>query len=86
MVWTFKYGFDYKGFSFGWKDKALYRLPSEKNLKNYPLKILSIIKVGNKEGYRVVREKKTIDQLKEITEVINYKYVINGGKSKDCPF
>jgi hypothetical protein len=86
MIWNFKYGFEYKGFNFGWKDKKLFRLPSEKNLRNYPLKELKLIKIGNKEGYRVVRDKKTINQLMEITETINFKYIVNGKKHVDCPF
>ena len=86
MVTLYKYGFVYKGFNFGWKDKILFRLPSEKNLNYYPLKKLSSIDIGNKKGYRVVRDKKTIDQLMEITEVINYKYIVNGKYSKNCPF
>jgi len=86
MIQNFKYGFEYKGFNFGWKDKKLFRLPSEKNLRNYPLKELSIINIGNKKGYRVLRDKKTIDQLMELTEIINFKYIVNGHKNKDCPF
>lgn len=82
----FKYGFEYKGLNFGWKNKILYRLPSEKNLRNYPLKKLNPIKIGNKTGYRVVKDKKTIDQLMEITEIINFEYIVNGHKNQDCPF
>lgn len=86
MITNFKYGFEYKSFNFGWKDKVLYRLPSQKNLKTYPLKKLSLIEIGNKKGYRVCRDKKTIDQLMEITEVINYKYVVNGYGHRDTPY
>lgn len=86
MIKNFKYGFQYKGFNFGWKNKKLYRLSSTKSLKSYPFKKLSEIKIGNKKGYRVVRDKKTIEQLMELTEVINYKYVINGKGSVDTPF
>ena len=86
MVIHFKYGFEYKGFNFGWKDKNLFRLPSTKHKKHFPLRKLSIIKIGNKKGYRVVKDKKTIDQLMEITEIINYTYTINGKDSTDTPF
>lgn len=89
MIQNFKYGFEYKGFNFGWKDKKLFRLPTTtKDLRSYPLKELPIIEIGKKKnkGYRIVRDKKTIEQLMEITEVIDYKYEINGKKSKDTPF
>lgn len=86
MIIIYKYGFTYKGFLFGWKEKKLYRLPSEKNLRNYSLKELSKIKINNHDGYRVVRDKKTIKQLMEMTELINYRYVVNGKQSNDTPF
>lgn len=86
MIINFKYGFEYKNFLFGWHKKKLYRLPSVSNNRNYDLKLLSRIKIGKQEGYRVVRDKKTINQLKELTEQINYTYVVNGYKSKDTPF
>lgn len=86
MIWNFKYGFTYKEFNFGWRNKKLFRLPTIKNLKSYPIKELSTIDVGNKKGYRVVRDKKTIEQLMELTEIINYKYVVNGKGDDDCPF
>jgi len=83
----FKYGFEYKGFNFGWNKKKLFRLPSEKKtLKNYPLKELSEIKIGNKKGYRIVRDKKTIVQLMEKTKIIDYTYTVNGKNDNNCPF
>lgn len=86
MIRIYRYGFKYKNFTFGWFKKNLYRLPSESNLKFYPLKKLNIIDIGNKKGYRIVRDKKTIEQLQEMTEVINYKHIINGNKSEHTPF
>jgi hypothetical protein len=86
MILNFKYGFTYKELNFGWKDKKLYRLPSTKKLTIYPLKEVPQIEVGNKKGHRVCRDKKTIEQLMELTEVINYKYIINGKGSLDTPF
>ena len=38
MTKKYKYGFDYKGFQFGWKSKELYRLLTSKNKRSYPLK------------------------------------------------
>jgi hypothetical protein len=86
MVRLYKYGFYYKNFNFGWYKKKLYRLPSESKKNNYPLKQMDIIPVGKKEGYRIVRDKKTIDQLMEMTELINFKHIINGKDSEDTPF
>ena len=86
MTVNYKYGFEYKGFNFGWLNKKLYRLPSTKNLRSYPLKELNEIKINKSKGYRVVRDRKTIKQLMEMTEIINFKYTINGKNNNDCPF
>ncbi len=86
MIQIYKYGFEYKGFLFGWKNKTLYRLPTYKNGRSYPLRKINHIEINNKIGYRVVRDKKTIEQLMEMTEIINYKYIINGSHSEDTPF
>lgn len=86
MIQIYKYGFEYKGMTFGWKNKELFRLPSTKNKRSYSLKKVPLITVGNKKGYRIVRDKKTIEQLMELTETINYKYVVNGKNDDDCPF
>ena len=86
MVKNFKYGFDYNSIKYGWLNKELYKLPQEINMRGYSLKKITLINVGNKKGYRVATDRKTIDQLMEITEIIDFRYVINGNKSKDCPF
>ena len=68
MTLTFKYGFTYKGLSYGWNNQELYRLPTTAtNGKYYGLKKLSIIKVGNHDGYRVNRDKLSINRLKSMT-------------------
>lgn len=85
MTQTYRYGFNYKGLTFGWKDKKLFRLPSEKDSRNYSFKQLSIIDVGNKKGYRVSRDKKTVGQLMELTKEINYIYEVVGKQSKHTP-
>jgi hypothetical protein len=84
MIIKYKYGFEFKGFLYGWKDKKLFRLPIEKGKRFYSLKEVKEIKVGNKKGYNVGRVKKTIDQLKEITIFINYKH--QQIKDSECPF
>ena len=67
MIITFRYGFEYGGFQYGWYKKELYRLPSVSGINTYGFKKMKIIKVGNKDGYRVKRQKLTIDQLTERT-------------------
>jgi len=71
----FKKGFYYKGFLFGWYKKELYRLPMQQNYA-LGLKKLSVIKVGNKEGYRIATDKKTIAQCKSMSTTINKKVEI----------
>ena len=73
---NFEYGFLYKGFIFGWKDNKLFRVTSTKG-NHYPLKELNKIKVGNRDGYRVVRDKKTIEQLKELSDFFTTQEVHN---------
>jgi len=68
----FKKGFYYKKFFYGWYKKELYKLPTNNNYCT-TLKKLSIIKVGNKEGYRIANDKKTIAQCVAITTTINKK-------------
>lgn len=68
----FKYGLEYKGYLFGWYEKELYRLPI-KGEKNLLLKKLNIIKVGNKKGYRLRRDKISIEHIKAMTIAINVK-------------
>lgn len=85
MILTFKYGFLYKGMIYGWKNKELYRLPyTNKANMNYPLKKLDQIIIGNKPGYLIGRDRKTIDQLQELTILIDKEYSII--KDEDTPF
>ena len=85
MILRFKYGFDYKGIPYGWLKGKLYRLPyNSKDKRSYPLKELESILIGNKVGYRVGRDKKTIEQLEVLTNRINFEY--NKIVDSDCPF
>lgn len=83
MVLKFKYGFEYLGFQYGWLNKELYRLPSTSGNYHYGLKKLNIIKVGNKKGYRIKRDRMTIEQLKVRTTLIEREVAII--KDKDIP-
>ena len=84
MIIRFKYGFFYKDFLYGWHQKELYRLPSNSGNKKYGLKKLNVIQIGNKTGYRIKRDKLTINQLEQKTIVINQE--ISQIKDQDVPF
>jgi hypothetical protein len=85
MILKFKYGFIFEDFTYGWYEQELYRLPSTSaDKKTYGLKKLTSILVGNKVGYRIKRQKFTIEQLKGKTIFIDKEYqVIND--SVDIP-
>jgi len=86
MIKKIRYGFLFEGIEYGWIDKELYRLPSLKGNRNLPFKKLNLVIIGKSEGYRLSGKPKTIKQLEEFSEVINYELVLNGKGSKDCPF
>lgn len=76
-------GFEYKGFHYGWFNEELYRLPSFVGSKKYVLKKLNVIKVGKNKGYRIKRDKLTIQQIKEMTvEMIREIHIL---ENKDIP-
>jgi hypothetical protein len=70
----FKYGFTYQGIPYGWSKKQLYRLPYSKEQKHYKYEKQELIKVGNRFGYLVARDRKSMKQLEKMTEEINYTY------------
>ena len=81
----FKYGFEHKEFIFGWHKKELYRLPSESEKRNYPMKKLSIIKVGKQDGYRIKRDKFSLGQIQKMTIFID-KRIYPVENKQDTPF
>ncbi len=91
MTRTYKYGFTYKNFLFGWTEgfKELHRLKCN-GTRHYSLKKVPLIDIGKakkpKKGYRVLKDHKTKDQLIELTEIIDYEYNIIGANDKDCLF
>jgi len=80
----FRYGFTYNNLNYGWYNKELYRFPFNKYGKYYSLYKLKLIIIGNNIGYRLSGNKKTLKQLKELTNLINYKY--NNFINSDLPF
>ena len=78
-----KEGFEFNGFKYGLKKKVLYRLPSVKNGRSYPLKIIPVIKLSETgRGYRLVRVKKSILQVRSMIEEVNWSY--NLKQCKEC--
>ena len=84
MILKFKYGFEYDGFLYGWNNKDLYRLSSKSGNKSYGLKKLDSIVVGNSTGYRIKKQKFSLNQLKERTIFIDKEYQVIGD-SVDIP-
>lgn len=67
----FRYGFEYKSVSYGWKDKKLYRLPYTKDLRSYSLKEIPFYCFKSTFVYNIQRTKLTINRLKNMTKEIN---------------
>jgi len=81
MIIKYKYGFEYKGFLYGWKDKELFRLPTTKGMRTYGLLPL---KKWNDKGYYIGRDRKSFSQIETMTNFINFEY--QKIKDKDVPF
>jgi len=84
MMYYFKYGFEHKGFQYGWFEKELYRLPSKSDLRYFGFKKLTPITVGNQIGYRCKRDKLSVYQLQQLTGRISVSIEVI--KDKDVPF
>ncbi len=77
---NFVEGFKYKSFTFAWKNQILYRLPKNKKGRHYPMREVPLIDItDNIQGYRIMREKKTLDQVRLMTDKIDVKV-----KKSDC--
>lgn len=67
----YKYGFIYKGVTYGWKNKKLYRLPYTKNNRNYALKEIKFYCFRSTLVANIQRAKLTINRIKTMTTEIN---------------
>ncbi len=81
----FEYGFEYKGARYGFLKKKLYRLPYEKEGRNYGLLIIPQIKIGKTKAYRIQRDKLTINRIQNITQKVAWE-VERIERNSDCPF
>ena len=68
----FKYGFVYKEVRYAWKDKKLFRLPFERNLRTFGLKEIPQYVFKTTQVYNVQRDKLTILKLKERTVKVDW--------------
>lgn len=84
MIIKYKYGIDFDGIKYGWKDKKLFRMPQMIGKRFMPLKELALVDVGKQKGYYLNLKKKSLPQLEAMTTYINFEYekVIDN----DCPF
>jgi len=73
---VYKFGFIFNGVTFCWFNKNLYRMPYQKELRFYEKRKLKMQKVGNSIGYWICGIFKSMKNLKQITNEINYKEVI----------
>lgn len=84
MITKVTYGIEANGLIYGWINKELYRLPVAKGRRSYGLKKMRSCIIGNKVGYYINRKKRTIDQLLEMTTIINRE--IHRVRHGDIPF
>ena len=80
----FKYGFIYKGVRYAWKDKKLFRLPFERNLRTFGLKEIPQYVFKTTQVYNVQRDKLTILKLKERTVKVDWS--VNVVVQVEIPF
>jgi hypothetical protein len=80
----YKFGFEYKGVTYAWKDKKLFRLPHTKNKRNYNLKEIKPLVFKSTIVYNIQRNKLTINRLKSLTREVNIK--IESFLENTCPF
>lgn len=80
----YKYGFEYKGVVYGWKNKKLFRLPYIKNRRSYKLKEIPFYCFNSTLVANIQRTKLTINKLKHLTKEINIE--VKNFIESDCPF
>jgi|TARA_R110000782_G_scaffold232440_1_gene318655 hypothetical protein len=80
----YKYGFEYKGVKYGWKNKKLFRLPFTRNKRTFKLKEIPQYVFKTTCVYNIQRDKITILKLKGRTVEVNWSTNIT--TEGDCPF
>lgn len=80
----YKYGFEYNGILYGWKNKKLFKLPYVKDKRSYQLKEIPLYLFKATFVANIQRKKLTLNKLKFLTEEINYK--LETIEASECPF
>ena len=80
----YKYGFEYKGVVYGWKNKKLFRLPYTKDKRSYSLKEIQFYCYKSTLVANIQRDKLTLNRIKTLTKEINIE--INSYICDDMPF
>jgi hypothetical protein len=80
----YKYGFEYKGVVYGWKNKKLFRLPYTKDKRSYSLKEIPFYCYKTTLVANIQRTKLTLNRIKNLTKQIDIE--INSYICDDCPF
>jgi hypothetical protein len=80
----FKYGFEYKGVVYGWKDKKLYRLPYTKNKRSYNILEIPFYCYKSTLVANIQRTKLTMNRIKSLTKEINIE--LDSYVFSDMPF
>ena len=71
----YKYGFEYKGVLYGWKNKKLYKLPYTKDKRSYTLKEIPSYCFKSTLVFNIQKTKLTLNRLKKLTKEINIEIV-----------
>jgi len=71
----YKYGLEYKGVLYGWKNKKLYKLPYTKDKRSYTLKEIPSYCFKSTLVFNIQKTKLTLNRLKKLTKEINIEIV-----------
>ncbi len=80
----YKYGLEYKGVLYGWKDKKLYRLPYIKDKRSYSLLEINFYCYKSTLVANIQRTKLTMNRIKSLTKEINIE--LDSYVFSDMPF
>ena len=64
----YKYGFEYKGVIYGWKNKKLFRLPYTKDKRSYSLKEIPFYCYKSTLVANIKMNKLTLNRIKTLTK------------------
>lgn len=77
---------EFKGITYGFIEKDLYRLPYKTDKREYPLKKLSKVDLGRKKGYRLSQKPFTLEKIEAYSTVLQKPIIVKRIKHKSTPF